>query len=162
MASLTAHLWNSWDFQRSHCQKPLTCNIFPPPISQSLSLCIGLCVCLSFTHTHTHTPLSLQAHQDHEISSTFKNKSVTSINHEKQSVNWQQGWELCHIRVWTKLELTGGFIPTITLTFRETQWQREACLYSLLPATLSWLCSHNKAEGTSHVALRSRRILRRR
>lgn len=51
-----------------------------------------------------------------KTSFTFKNKSVTSINHEKQLVNRLQGREPCQIGVWTKLELTCGFIPTVTLT----------------------------------------------
>lgn len=51
-----------------------------------------------------------------KISLSFKNKSVTSINHEKQLVNGLQGWQLCQSRGWTKLELTSGFISTITLT----------------------------------------------
>lgn len=51
-----------------------------------------------------------------KISLSFKNESVTSINHEKQLVNGLQGWELCQSRGWTKLELTSGFISTITLT----------------------------------------------
>lgn len=51
-----------------------------------------------------------------KISLSFKNKPVTSIRHEKQLVSWPQGWELCQIMGWTKLELTSGFIPAITLT----------------------------------------------
>lgn len=51
-----------------------------------------------------------------KISLSFKNKSVTSINHEKQLVNRLQGWGLCQSRGWTKLELTSRFISTITLT----------------------------------------------
>lgn len=115
--------------------------IFPLPLP---IMCAHAHACAhARTHTHT-TSISPGSSGSWKISLSFENKSVTSINHEKQSVTQLQGWGPCQIRDWAKLELTGGFIPTITLTVPGDSHRGQACFYSLLLLFPSWLYIDNK------------------
>lgn len=128
-----------WE-ERSGSHRPLTKEYSPSPFQS----CAHMHMCVR-TRTHTHTTsISPGSSGSWKISLSFENKSVTSINHEKQSVTQLQGWGPCQIRHWAKLELTGGFIPTITLTVPGDSHRGQACFYSLLLLFLSWLYIDNK------------------